>query len=256
MKRTLSTCEQGSLEWKRQRKQAFITASEASGLFDLGFKSMWDLWKSKVCPPVPEEMSYSQLAAMSHGSYWEDTARRHYELWRGGGHKPKRVEQFGFGMLDCEGLIMGASPDGIMLEDEEKKTLLEIKCPHSLWKKAFTGNRTNINVRLIPLYYLPQLIVGMEVLDCDRVHYVSFVPLTDAGGDFVVFELDRRDTQKAWEMILDHATTLKIHASIGQPPGEYEQIKKQFHEELKRVQDSAKCIKQGGSWSEFIPLTK
>lgn len=97
---------------------------------------------------------------------------------------------------------LGASPDGLILREQCENELfrswmngdglIEIKCPA---KGGIKGN--------VPWWYVPQIVMQMEVLNREWVDFVQFVPasLSDRGRDEMsIWRVERQP--KAWEDLL------------------------------------------------------
>lgn len=130
-----------------------ITASDAAAIIGISrFDSRIDIIYKKM--NFQKRFSQKSRDAMNHGVVHEDMARQEYEKFTG-----EVVHEVGL-IRHREYDFLGASPDGIT----ESGKLLEIKCPTGPLRSS------------IPIYYVPQVQLCMEVLDLEMCDYVEFKP--------------------------------------------------------------------------------
>ncbi|CCP88129.1 lambda-exonuclease family protein [Candidatus Phytoplasma solani] len=128
--------EQNTLDWYNHRKN-YINASEVAIIMGLNpFETKEQLLKKKVF-----DIKIEDNQAMQHGRLLEPQARAFFN----------QTKQFNFQPKVFVKNFMSASLDGW---DEDKQTLLEIKCPVSLitftWRNFFQEDK-------IPLFYYAQI---------------------------------------------------------------------------------------------------
>jgi putative phage-type endonuclease len=159
---------QRSDEWLRLR-EGMLTASDAATALGLNpYERPKDLLMKKC-----GLKQFNGNAATMHGNKYEDEARDIYclkynEVAHEIGLRPHPEHQW-----------LGGSPDGIT----ESGKLLEIKCPL----------RREIKEE-VPVYYMPQLQLLMEILDLDQCDFIQYKPaeMTWPGpSEFVVVHVLR-----------------------------------------------------------------
>eukprot|EP00730_Choanoeca_flexa_P000059 TRINITY_DN10027_c0_g1_i2.p1 TRINITY_DN10027_c0_g1~~TRINITY_DN10027_c0_g1_i2.p1 ORF type:complete len:290 (+),score=52.62 TRINITY_DN10027_c0_g1_i2:82-951(+) len=137
--------DQRSDEWYAARKNLIVTASQFADAVNLGYGATRDFLahiKSKRTADLQKERSSSSSSssrptspskspprrAMSHGIESEPIILEMYELLTGAKVRPA-------GLFVCDeserlGNLVGASPDGVLLDNDEKSIgLVEIKAP-------------------------------------------------------------------------------------------------------------------------------
>lgn len=155
---------QRSEEWFRLR-HGMITASDAAAIIGI---SRFDSRSDVIYKKCGVEKRFSQMSrdAMMHGVVNEDPARIAYERVTG-----EKVHEVGLIQHPLYPFI-GASADGVT----ESGKLIEIKCPKGDLRKE------------IPVYYVPQVQLCMEVLDLDTCDYIEFSAST---RQIRIFKIDR-----------------------------------------------------------------
>ena len=136
---------QKSNKWYEARYNLLTASTIASILGKNPYKSKLQLLEEK-CKPFDENNSFENDAT-KWGNKYEDVVRKIYENMM-----HDKVEEVGLFIHDKYDFI-GASPDGIC----ESGKLLEIKC---VWNR-------NVHSE-IPIYYLLQCQLQMEVCDVDK----------------------------------------------------------------------------------------
>jgi len=76
---------------------------------------------------------------------------------------------------------IGATPDGILIDSEAKKWIVECKCPAPFFLSAKGGDgvydyRSRIPHKEIPYYYIPQIQIQMLCTNIKSSLYVSYTP--------------------------------------------------------------------------------
>jgi hypothetical protein len=153
--------EQRSEKWYEDMKY-MITASEFSKLFD-SERSRGQMVLSKIAPPekksFPTACQTEFMNAIAWGVRFEPAVRIHLqELWKCKIYESGRLKH-------KENNHLGASPDGIIIECDDKKRygrLVEIKCPYT----REVGKK-------IPFEYWCQMQIQMEVTNLNECEYVE-----------------------------------------------------------------------------------
>ena len=180
---------QRSEEWLRLR-EGMLTASDAATALGINpYEKPKDLLMKKC-----GLKKFNGNAATMHGNKYEDEARDIYCL------KYNEVaHEIGL-RPHPEHTWLGGSPDGIT----ESGKLLEIKCPL----------RREIKPE-VPVYYMPQLQLLMEILDLEQCDFIQYKPaeMTWPGpSEFVVVHVmrDRQWFQDSlpifrafWDTVID-----------------------------------------------------
>lgn len=142
-----------------------ITASDAAAIIGISrFDSSQDILYKKC--GFQKRFSQQSLDCMNHGVINEDLARQEYERITG-----EKVHEVGL-IQHPEFSFIGASADGIT----ESGKLIEIKCPRGKLRTS------------IPIYYIPQVQLCMEVLNLDTCDYIEF---NVAEHELKIFKIDR-----------------------------------------------------------------
>ena len=170
--------------WAPQRSQKWleirnnmVTASDAAAVLGISrFDTVDDILYKKC--GFEKRYSEMSLSAMKHGVYYEDIARREYERVTG-----EIVHEVGLIQHPMYPFI-GASADGIT----ESGKLIEIKCPKGALRTK------------IPVYYIPQIQLCLEVLDLGTCDYVEYSAELNSFNMFKV-DRDREWFQKALPII-------------------------------------------------------
>lgn len=128
-----------------------VTASDVASVLGV---SRFDTADDIMYKKCGFEKRYSDMSknAMQHGVFYEDIARREYEKLTG-----EIVHEVGL-IQHPEYSFIGASADGIT----ESGKLIEIKCP-----KGALRNK-------VPVYYMPQIQLCLEVLDLETCDYMEY----------------------------------------------------------------------------------
>lgn len=150
--------EQRSDQWYEDMKH-MLTASEFSSLFE-GERAYQNLVLSKVNPEKrnsPKASPTSILVATGWGIRFEPIVRNYLEkTWNSKIYEAGRLKH-------NTNTHLGASPDGIIIESENRfGRLVEIKCPYS--RKIGEG---------IPYKYWVQMQIQMEVTNLFECEYVE-----------------------------------------------------------------------------------
>jgi putative phage-type endonuclease len=161
--------EQRSQEWLDLRYN-MLTASDVASVIGVNsFESPEDVMYKKCGFRRPMR----DTTAVDHGTFYETEARDIY------------ASRFGEVVYEI-GLVphpihrwLGGSPDGIT----ESGKLIEIKCPLS---RKITET--------VPVYYVPQVQLLMEILDLDECDFIQYDPRTTP-PTFVCTNLKR---DRAW----------------------------------------------------------
>jgi putative phage-type endonuclease len=137
--------KQKSVEWYDTR-QNMITASEISSILDCNIhQSAYDLLIKKIIP-----IEHISNASIEWGNIFEQAALELYE-------SINNIKVYSLGLVThTKYKWIGASPDGLLLSGK----LLEIKCP--------VTRQIGLD---IPLYYLIQMQIQMEVCNIDICDY-------------------------------------------------------------------------------------
>ena len=165
--------EQGTKEWL-QRRSTMLTASDVATALNLNpNKTRLALLYDKCGVGTPFEGN----AITEFGHKYEPIARDKYCLLEN-----KTVFEFGC-LTHPEYPFLGGSPDGITADG----VLLEIKCPP----------KRDIIPGVVPAYYLPQVLLGMEIYDLDVCHFVQYKPDVSGFGR-EIYDLTVVPRDKAW----------------------------------------------------------
>lgn len=153
--------EQRTDKWYNDMK-LMLTASEFSKLFD-SERSRGQMVLSKISPEkrklFPTACQTEYINAIGWGVRFEPIVRMHLEnIWKCKIYESGRLKH-------KENNYLGASPDGIIIDCEDKKRygrLLEIKCPYT----REVGKK-------IPFDYWVQMQIQMEVTNLNECEYVE-----------------------------------------------------------------------------------
>jgi putative phage-type endonuclease len=142
---------QRSEEWFELRKTVLSASSVPTALGENPYQKPFDLLLEKCGKGKP----FTGNRATEHGNKYEDEARIIYEEKSG-----DKVHEIG---LYVHPTIkwLGGSPDGV----SEAGYLIEIKCPLSREIKDE-----------VPIHYMGQLQVCMEVLDLEEARFIQYKP--------------------------------------------------------------------------------
>lgn len=223
-------------EWLRARAE-MITASDAASVIGLNrYKNRRGLLAEKLrahYAPDGTGRVWSSKAT-SHGNKYEPVALRAYEVLSGTTFRDD------FGLVRHATIPwVGASPDGV---SSDGATLLEIKCPYT---------RTIVPGQ-VPLMYIPQVQMAMEVCDVDKCAFVQYKPAGhNAPGDDAILDcvMVERDLEW-WETHLPayrafHAEMMdlrdpnKYEAYFGQPPPAPSPVSSAFASEIALARKAA-----------------
>lgn len=147
--------EQRTEEWYRAR-QTRLTASDAATALGLNPYETPEALLLKKCG-LGERFEGNEATA--HGQRWEPYVA---ELF---------CREYGFthhegGLLPHPTIpFLGGSPDGLLCNAAGECALLEIKCP---LRRRITGE--------VPVHYMPQLQLLMDICGMDRAYFVEFKP--------------------------------------------------------------------------------
>lgn len=178
--------DQRSNEWFHMRSN-MLTASDLGSV--LGINSF----------ETPEDVMYKKCgfkkrmrdsSAVDHGIKYENEARDVYSSRYG-----EVVHEIGL-VPHPEHPWLGGSPDGVT----ESGKLIEIKCPLN---RKITDK--------VPEYYLPQVLVLMEILDLDECDFIQYDPrtvpptfvLTKVPRDRQWFEEKLPILKSFWESVIE-----------------------------------------------------
>ena len=160
--------EQRSEEWLRLRGK-MLTASDAATAIGVNpYEKPVDLILKKC-----GYKKFNGNMATIHGNKWEDVARDIYcEKYNEVAHE---IGLYPHPTIDW----LGGSPDGVT----ESGKLIEIKCPLS---RKITPE--------VPVYYMPQLQLLMEILNLEEAVFIQYKPAEIAWPgpeEFVLTEVKR-----------------------------------------------------------------
>lgn len=126
--------------------------------------------------------------AMRYGTFWEDTARNRYAETMG-----YEVLQVGFVPYDCFPNLVGASPDGMIRQENGG---CEIKCPYTVEKhyQHMMYETSNDLKENDPQYYW-QIMTCMLVTGCDFWDFVSFNPYMSKSKQLKVLRIQRNEEE-------------------------------------------------------------
>lgn len=158
--------------WLNQRKNKLTSSDAATALGINPYKKPAELLLEKC----GAGRSFFGNESTLHGEKYEDEAISKYEFLMG-------KKNYDFGMISYSDVnpirkcnkfnhdmydFLGGSPDGISVdvEDVEKMTLVEVKCP--LRRKIKHGQ--------IPHYYMPQVQLNMFILDLEIADFIEYIP--------------------------------------------------------------------------------
>lgn len=131
---------QGSEFWLENRKHTFGGSEVATIIGINPYQSLKKLIKVKV------EHEYNDCLPFCWGRHFEDVSleilKANYDVHH-------------FGAIPHEDGTICYSPDGVIVIDDEL-VLIEIKCP--LWRIVQGG---------VPIHYMPQVLSGIDALNCD-----------------------------------------------------------------------------------------
>lgn len=144
--------EQRTPEWFAARRRVITASDMAAAIGENIHKSTHMLLMDK-CDLTRDKFTGNE--ATQHGQKYEPVA---LDLFC----KETKKTVFEFGMLTHPYYrFIGGSPDGVCADG----SLLEIKCP--LYR---------VPKHEVPVYYLSQLQICMEILDSDMCYFVQYVP--------------------------------------------------------------------------------
>ena len=147
---TAEYADQRSPEWLKKREELITASDVASAIGDNHYESPDSFIKKKVL-----KTQWAGNAATEHGTRLEPIVREMYDQRYG-----KKTHEIGL-VLHPVYPFLGGSADGIT----EDGILLEIKCP--LTRKIEPK---------VPKYYLPQIQLLLELLDCEECDFVQYKP--------------------------------------------------------------------------------
>jgi hypothetical protein len=188
---------QGSVCWKAARMYSYrLTASELGDIFRMGYNSPRKCWTKKVRKPRDSDMEKNAfvLAARKWGQKYESVARATFE-----DHFGVRV-QHDLGIKSYKdqkdergSYLFGGSPDGVFIDKDGKKKLLEIKCPYKfsnqVLKEPAEWKSKPVLQNQIKKGYMLQEIALMEIFDCESVVHFQYLPITK---EWVAYEFPRQ----------------------------------------------------------------
>ena len=151
--------EQRSDEWYKAREGKITASDIAAAVGKNKYKSRWQLLKDKCGYGKP----FTGNEATEWGQKYEDEAIEKYEDITG-----EKSHEFGLLPHPTYSFI-GGSPDGIT----ENGILLEVKCPL----------RRNIIPGEVPVHYLPQVLINLEVCDLEFADFIEYKPSILTGGE-------------------------------------------------------------------------
>lgn len=224
---------QGTMFWKCVREYCGITASEVADLFSMGYGSPRQRFLSKVGEHKKERHTQFQERALAHGHLYESEARNVLE-----GLVGSPIQQFGLLLHPSHGFDVAGSPDGYI---EESMTLVEIKCPFfTLSEEAERRPYQEVKPG-----HLIQMIVLMEIMDCNDALYMSFAVPKDGNllnVSFTLFEIQRQ--KEIWKeflepeisKFLEHVKNYHENVKVGPYKGATREVKSKLLAALQKIE--------------------
>jgi putative phage-type endonuclease len=171
--------EQRSEEWLALRENMLTASDVASALGHNRYEKPDDLLTKKVL-----KRPWAGNAATAHGTLLEPVARDLYDARTG-----RKTHEIGL-VQHAKYPFLGGSADGIT----EDGLLVEIKCP--LTRKIEDK---------VPVHYLPQIQLLLEILDFEVCDFVQYRPASDTVPEIFMITKVSRDRQ--W--FADHIKTMQ-----------------------------------------------
>lgn len=178
--------EQRSQEWLTLRENMLTASDCASAIGVNRYEAPESLLRKKVL-----KTSWAGNAATAHGTLLEPIARDLYDALYN-----RRSHEIGL-VVHPKYPFLGGSADGIT----ECGRLIEIKCP--LTRKI---------TEKVPVYYIPQIQLLLEILDMEECDFIQYRPGVDGGEHEFVVVIVKRDhewfprnlpiMQSFWEKVL------------------------------------------------------
>jgi hypothetical protein len=156
----LSKIPQGTDDWKNLRKGR-LTMSNA-------YKSRSKYTNKQtlanyICNIEQEQFTEEAWSRMNHGTKMEPYVRKWYEKTKG-----VEVNEYGLAIPKWN-VYLGASVDGVVVENGMENGIIEIKCPKKMYKDLIEFGK-------VSEYHYDQMMGNMKVLNkewCDYVVYAS-----------------------------------------------------------------------------------
>lgn len=186
------TADQGSEEWKKQRKGIITASNIAKVTGDASYcnDSKQEL-ALKLTGLVEEKFDHLAVERMGKGTFYEPFVR---DLLSKKINKP--IIERGLAVWK-ENPIFGASVDGLIIEDDGSiKRGVEIKCPETMYRpiknSAVMGYKFNERRDIYDSHFF-QMLLNSVVLNLDKMVYVVYA---HSSGDLFTHEIDMREYKK------------------------------------------------------------
>jgi len=177
--------EQRSAEWFRLRG-TLLTASDAASALGVNFFKSPEALLVEKCG----YKKYITNANIERGIRLEPLVRDKYDEQRN-----TKSHEIGL-LVHPVHTWLGGSADGVT----EDGFLIEIKCPNKISTK-------------IPLYYIPQVQILMEIMDIEMCHFIQYhepsdtMKILDVPRDRTWFEQNLPKMKKFWDLVLEKRKT-------------------------------------------------
>ena len=189
MNRVIHRCDQRSDEWFALRAGRFtasqagdmlatVKSGEAAARRNLRTRLIVERLTGK---PIP---STYQSKAMAQGVEREPLARAAYESLTG-----NLVEEIGF--ISSGDYMVGCSPDGVELDGERVKRVIELKCPEP------TAHLEYIRTGEMPTGYRAQVIHALWVSGAEVCDWMSYNPDFPPEMQTLLIRVERHDGEIA-----------------------------------------------------------
>jgi len=143
-----NSIKQQTEEWF-QKRIGMVTGSVAGTICNYNsYQTKEELIQAKV-----KDVRFNNIFT-EHGNKYEDVAVELFEQ-----KNNVKVEEIGL-VVHRDYPYIGASPDGIFLDNDNQVCLLEIKCPY---RRKITGD--------IPIYYYAQVQLQLEATNLEKCYF-------------------------------------------------------------------------------------